>query len=239
LPRPPPPQENVWENLARFGFAMASSRNPSFFGQLGEAGINLQEQRRAARQEARQEAELELNRAYREAQLNFERAKLEAEQNPRSVVNIYRLALAQANLLEAQARLQAAAQAGASAREIIPGAIEEGDNDTAYGITRGGQRVLIPGARYSRLSGSQRADQRELNDWRMRRQQAETLWAQRLFPRPESMMEPSPAQRAEFDRRMDEWDRANPRPGTVGQNNEQQRQRTPSVVIGPDGRPIR
>jgi hypothetical protein len=84
-----------------FFFSMAASRNPSFFGQLGEAGQALSQADRTARAEALQERRLDVEAAYRAAQESREARRLASEEDPTSL---------RGRLLQAQA-LQAEAQA--------------------------------------------------------------------------------------------------------------------------------
>jgi len=68
--------------LARFGFALAASRNPSLFGQIGEAGLAMQQGQRENRQDANREAEVNVMRDYRQAQADLARAELEWQRDP-------------------------------------------------------------------------------------------------------------------------------------------------------------
>lgn len=68
--------------LARFGFAMAASRNPSLFGQIGEAGLAMQQGNRENRQDANREAEVDVMRDYRRSQSELARAEQEWQRDP-------------------------------------------------------------------------------------------------------------------------------------------------------------
>jgi len=68
--------------LARFGFAMAASRNPSLFGQIGEAGLAMQQGNRENRQDANREAEVDVMRDYRRSQVELARAEQEWQRDP-------------------------------------------------------------------------------------------------------------------------------------------------------------
>lgn len=238
LPRPAEQQANPWDTLTRLGFAMASSRNPSLFGQLGEAGINLQDHQRQARRDTREENELELTRVYREAQLNFQREQLRGDPT--------RLALAQAQLLEAQARVEAARVAaagqGREGQYVIPGSIHEGPNGNAWVQRRDGtsfdMRVPI-----ENIPGAVSRRERTLNDYRQRRQAFANSLSAQLFPRPDSGLPISPDRQRQFDTNMERWLRENPEPTAPSTNNRPAApaapEAPPTIRIDPAGRPIR
>lgn len=236
LPRAPEQRANPWEMLTRMGFAMASSRNPSLFGQFGEAGINMQEQQRQQRRDTREENELELNRVYREAQLNFQREQLRGDPT--------RLALAQAQLHEAQARLTAAERAGAAAgREgqyVIPGSIHEGPNGNAWAQRRDGTNFDM-GVPMENIPGAVSRRERTLNDYRQRRQAQENALRQQLFPRADTGLPIPPDRARQFEGAMERWLRENPEPTAPSTNNRPATVTptpAPSVVLdGVSGRP--
>ena len=123
----PSQEDRGRESLMNFFFSMAASRNPSFFGQLGEAGQALAQADRAARTEARQERQLDVEAAYRaaaEARQLREAAAMEDPSTPRG-----RLLNAQAAQAEATAAYYARRPAG------------EGGSQRA--ISRGSPQVLV------------------------------------------------------------------------------------------------
>lgn len=91
--------------LARFGFAMAASRNPSLFGQIGEAGLAMQQGNRENRQDRNREAEVEVMRDYRRSQADLARAQLEWQRDPNNPRTI--ALLAEARYRDAAAQHQA------------------------------------------------------------------------------------------------------------------------------------
>lgn len=120
------------ENLMNFFFSMAASRNPSFFGQLGEAGQQLARADAAARAEALQERRLDIEAGYRAMQAENQLRELQQYENPGSPR--YRLIEAQiANLRASAAR---AASEGASNR--LTGSFI-GDDGIVRGMNRQGQ----------------------------------------------------------------------------------------------------
>jgi hypothetical protein len=236
LPRAPEQRANPWEALTRMGFAMASSRNPSLFGQIGEAGLNMQDMQRQQRRDTREENELELNRVFREAQLNFQREQMRGDPT--------RLALAQAQLHEAQARLTAAERAGANAgREgqyVIPNSIHEGPNGNAWERRRDGTSVDT-GVPIDSFPGVVSRRERTLNDYRQRRQAYENTLRAQLFPRPDSGMPVPPDRLRMFTDEMLRWTAENPEPTAPSTNNRPPvvtPTPAPTIRIDPAGRPI-
>lgn len=234
LPRAPERAANPWDILTRLGFAMASSRNPSLFGQLGEAGINLQDYQRQQGRDAREENELELNRVYREAQLNFQREQLRGDP--------VRLATAEAALLEARARAEAArAQAGAAGREgayLIPGMIFRGPNGEAMGVTRSGERRSL-GLSYDDMMGAERQADTAYDRWMGRRDLQERRLRERLGIMPGMPM--TPQQQREFTEGLRTWEERFPEPrrGEAAPAAAGARPAAPPpVVIDPAGRPL-
>lgn len=87
--------------LTNFFFSMAASRNPSFFGQLGEAGQALTRTQAEARASARQERQVDVEAAYRAASEARQLREDLANEDPNSLRGRY--IRAQIANLEAQA----------------------------------------------------------------------------------------------------------------------------------------
>lgn len=94
--------------LSNFFFSMAASRNPSFFGQLGEAGQTFSTAARQARQDARQERQVDVEAAYRAASEARQAAEADWARDPRNPLNIARLAAARSDEVRARAALASA-----------------------------------------------------------------------------------------------------------------------------------
>jgi hypothetical protein len=143
----PSQEDRGRESLMNFFFSMAASRNPSFFGQLGEAGQALAQADRAARTEARQERQLDVEAAYRaaaEARQLREAAAMEDPSTPRG-----RLLNAQAAQAEATAAYYArrpAGEGGGSQRAISRGApqVLVRDGQVIYFYPNTGESVPAP-----------------------------------------------------------------------------------------------
>lgn len=123
----PSQEDRGRESLMNFFFSMAASRNPSFFGQLGEAGQALAQADRAARTEARQERQLDVEAAYRAAQEARQLREQLAQEDPNSIQG--RFMQARINNLEAQSRYYLQRGSGEASRERlgtgIPGRVGE------------------------------------------------------------------------------------------------------------------
>lgn len=104
------------ENLMNFFFSMAASRNPSFFGQLGEAGQQLARADAASRAEALQERRLDIEAGFRAMQAENQLRELQQYEDPNSLRG--RFIQAQIDRLRAQS-----ANEGRTARlgQGIPG----------------------------------------------------------------------------------------------------------------------
>lgn len=134
----PSPEDRGRESLMNFFFSMAASRNPSFFGQLGEAGQALAQADRAARTEARQERQLDVEAAYRAAQEARQLREQLAQEDPNSIQG--RFMQARINNLEAQSRYYLQRGSGESSRERLGTGYEVEDP------TSGRQGVAYMGA---------------------------------------------------------------------------------------------
>lgn len=77
------------ENLMNFFFSMAASRNPSFFGQLGEAGQQFARADAASRAEALQERRLDIEAGFRAAQEERQLRELQQYEDPNSLRGRY------------------------------------------------------------------------------------------------------------------------------------------------------
>lgn len=163
LNRPAPPardslgftadQRATLDQLGAFGAALASSRNPSFMGGLGEGFRALQQtatsQRAEARQdrtENRQQQQVMVEAAYRAAQEARQAAEFEYNRDPTNPTN--RLRVAQTAQAEAQARA-ALAEIGRGNRENLgPGVLTEnpdtGRPQMEYPAAPGGRPVTRP-----------------------------------------------------------------------------------------------
>jgi hypothetical protein len=120
------------ENLMNFFFSMAASRNPSFFGQLGEAGQQLARADAAARAEALQERRLDIEAGYRASQEERQLRELLRDEDPNSP---------RARLIEAQiANLRAsAARAGREGTSSRLTGQYTGDDGIVRGMNRQGR----------------------------------------------------------------------------------------------------
>lgn len=146
----PSQEDRGREALMNFFFSMAASRNPSFFGQLGEAGQALSQADRTARAEALQERRLDVEAAYRAAQESREARRLASEEDPTSLRG--RLLQAQALQAEAQAeyhRRRAAEGGGGGGEGLGTGVLSQaadGSTVMVYPAARGGPQVrAFPG----------------------------------------------------------------------------------------------
>jgi len=165
----PSQEDRGRESLMNFFFSMAASRNPSFFGQLGEAGQALAQADRAARTEARQERQLDVEAAYRaaaEARQLREAAAMEDPSTPRG-----RLLNAQAAQAEATAAYYARRPAGEGGsqrgsfvqmQETLP----DGTRRTVWYNPTTGQRRDAPPGLESPRSAEQEYRQAMLEDQR-------------------------------------------------------------------------
>lgn len=130
--------QTIWDRLQDFGFAMAASRNPSLFGQIGEAGTATNAIRRtedrANRREALQSRELDIQQNYRQTQMELARAEMEWQRDPNNPINTLRLAQARA------AAQRAEGGGGGRGGNRIVGQIV-GEDGVLYGTTRDGNVV--------------------------------------------------------------------------------------------------
>lgn len=119
--------------LAQFGFAMAASRNPSLFGQIGEAGLAMMQGDRQQRQDDLRTREVAANEQYRQAQLALAQAEREWQRDPNNPLNIARLA-------QARSAVMRTSRSGGGGAGRITGQII-GEDGNLYGTTRDGQVV--------------------------------------------------------------------------------------------------
>ncbi len=161
--QPPADQNSTpMDRLANFGFAMAASRNPSLFGQIGEAGLAMQRGDRERRQDNIRQQQVDVEQEYRRAQVDLARAEQAWQQdpnNPRSVALLaearYRLAMA-----ERAAREPSGGGTGGDGRVV---ARELGEDGVVYNVFRDGsvrQATLPDGTPFRRGDSVTNMDQR-------------------------------------------------------------------------------
>lgn len=140
------------DRLADFGFAMAASSNPSFFGQLGEAGLAMRRGDREGRQDSQRDRQLSTEETYRRAQADLARAELAWQQDPNNPRNIALLADARYRL----AMADKAARSGDGDGEGGGGRVvarELGEDGTVFNVFRDGsvrQATLPDGTAFRR-----------------------------------------------------------------------------------------
>jgi hypothetical protein len=122
------------DRLMAFGFAMAASRNPSLFGQIGEAGQQVLQQRRQESQDDLQRRQVDGQLDYQQARVRLMQAEMDWSRDPTNPQNIQRLAAARA----------AMTSAGQASQDRDPLAARETDRDgNVFGITRSGRSVPL------------------------------------------------------------------------------------------------
>lgn len=186
------------ERLANFGFAMAASRNPSLFGQIGEAGLAMQQGDRQSRREALQARELEMMQEYRRAQIRLAEAEAAYQRDPNNPLNIARLAQARLAMFRG-----VGGGGGGRANEGpgIPVATPSG-----FGIfyPRTGRVAEAPEGVRPMGATANTPDERRVTDWANRRSQfMDRLLADPILGGNTQAVE----------QRMQAFDRLNPRPG--------------------------
>ena len=137
----PSQEDRGREALMNFFFSMAASRNPSFFGQLGEAGQALSQADRGFRTEARQQQQADTEQEYRRAIVDNQRAEMEFQRDPNNPINQLRMAQTQASLADAEYRRRAAATAGQGSGERL------GQGYQTFNPETGRYQIEYPGAR--------------------------------------------------------------------------------------------
>jgi len=147
------PRDRSMDQLANFGFAMAASRNPSIFGQIGEAGLAMQRGNREDRQDSRQEREVEVMQEYRRAQIRVAEAEAELARDPNSPINVARLMQARAQMLSAQRAGSGGGSGGGGS--FVP--LENEAGDITFFNPRSGASVNAP-AGFGRAGGNGRED---------------------------------------------------------------------------------
>lgn len=201
---------NAAERLANFGFAMAASRNPSLFGQIGEAGLAMMQGDRQSRREALQARELDVMQEYRRAQIRVAEAEAAYQRDPNNPLNIARLA--QARL--AMARGVGGGGGGGSTNEGpgIPVATPNGGFGIFY--PRTGRIAAAPEGVRPMGTTANTPDERRVTDRATRRAQFVN----------DILSDPATASRA--DELVQRWDRFNPPiPAAVAPQN----QTTPAI----------
>jgi hypothetical protein len=160
-----PAQEEGGRDLANFGFGMAASRNPSLFGQIGEAGLAMMRGRREDRQDTNSERQLSVTEAFQQARIRLQEAEQRYQEDPSNPANIARLA--QARYYEAQAAraLRGGGEGGGGDGDGRVVAREVGNDGNIYNVFRDGsvRPALLPdGTPFQRGGNPDQMDQRIL-----------------------------------------------------------------------------
>lgn len=157
-----PANDGAGRDLATFGFGMAASRNPSLFGQIGEAGLALMRGRREDRQDTNTERTLSVQEAFQQARIRLQDAEQRYQEDPTNPANIARLA--QARYYEAMAA-RAARGGGEGGGEGRVVAREVGNDGNVYNVFRDGsvRPALLPdGTPFQRGGNADQMDARIL-----------------------------------------------------------------------------
>lgn len=180
-----------------FFFSMAASRNPSFFGQLGEAGQQLARADAAARAEALQERRLDIEAGYRASQEERQLRELQQYEDPNSLRGRY----IQAQIEELNARRDRAARDSGTPTDPVVGR-ERDDQGRLYNIYRSGRVTLVGGeGGPTFVDRSNTPQARAYNDYLNRR----AAFTARLAE--------NPMTQGELGRRaLRQWEEDNPRP---------------------------
>jgi hypothetical protein len=178
--------ESPWERLARFGFAMAASPNPSLFGQIGEAGLMMQRGDRERRQDNLREREVDNAQTFREAQLNLQRAEQAFQQDPNNPSNVARLAQARYYVAMAARAGSSGGGGGGSGSDGAAVPLRGADGNLLFFYPRTGRTVAAP-------EGAGRPDEPSRAEALFQRDVQQFVQAHRQNPRymvnPESLMD--------------------------------------------------
>jgi hypothetical protein len=196
---PPDQNSTAMDRLANFGFAMAASRNPSLFGQIGEAGLAMQRGDRERRQDDIRQQQVDVEQEYRRAQVDLARAEAAWQQDPDNPRNVALLAEARYRLAMAD-RAVRGGEGGVSEGQGIP--IEREDGTFGVFYPRTGRVAVAPEGVSPMGATANTPEQRRLTDWNNRRAQFE----QSLFQNPMF------ASQAARENALREWTGRNPRP---------------------------
>lgn len=198
----PSSDDDTNRRLRDFGFGMAASRNPSLFGQIGEAGLNMQRGNRDDRQDTNREREVAATEEYRRAQVQLARAEQEWARDPNNPANVARLAHAQAYMAQAT-RARSGGGGSGSEGSFVP--LQREDGSIAFFSPRSG-RIASPGEGYMPVGASANTpDQRALEGWnRARREFQERILL-------------DPMARIQAPDLLRTWESQNPRPRLRGE----------------------
>lgn len=166
-----PANDGSGRDLATFGFGMAASRNPSLFGQIGEAGLALMRGRREDRQDTNTERQLSVTEAFQQARIRLQEAEQAFAADPANPANAARLA--QARYYEAMAARAARGGGGGGGEGGGGGgggegrvvAREVGNDGNVYNVFRDGsvRPALLPdGTPFQRGGNADQMDARIL-----------------------------------------------------------------------------
>jgi hypothetical protein len=160
---PPTEDGSGARDLATFGFGMAASRNPSLFGQIGEAGLAMMRGRREDRQDTRADRTISVQEAFQQARIRLQEAEQRYQEDPTNPANIARLA--QARYYEAQAARAArgGGEGGGGEGRVV--AREVGNDGNVYNVFRDGSvrpAVLPDGTPFQRGGNPDQMDARIL-----------------------------------------------------------------------------
>jgi hypothetical protein len=133
-----PSNDGAGRDLATFGFGMAASRNPSLFGQIGEAGLAMMRGRREDRQDTNAERTLSVQEAFQQARIRLQEAEQAFAADPANPANAARLA--QARYYEAMAARAArgGGEGGGGGGDGRVVAREVGNDGNVYNVFRDG-----------------------------------------------------------------------------------------------------
>lgn len=170
-----PAEQEGGRDLANFGFGMAASRNPSLFGQIGEAGLAMMRGRREDRQDTNSERQLSVTEQFQQARIRLQEAEQRFQEDPTNPSNVARLA--QARYYEAMAgrALRGGGEGGGgSGSDGRVVAREVGNDGNVYNVFRDGsvRPALLPdGTPFQRGGNAEQMDQRLLGARRQAREE--------------------------------------------------------------------
>lgn len=131
------------DRLAQFGFAMAASRNPSLFGQIGDAGLAMIAGDRERRQDATRQQIADTEQEYRRAQVELARAEAQFNQNPDSPRNVALLAQARYHMAMAErAARTPVGGAGGGGGPMVP--LVDNEGNLTFFQPRSGNVIRAP-----------------------------------------------------------------------------------------------
>jgi hypothetical protein len=160
-----PAQEEGGRDLANFGFGMAASRNPSLFGQIGEAGLAMMRGRREDRQDTNTERQLSVTEQFQQARIRLQEAEQRYQEDPTNPSNVARLAQARYYEAMASRALRGGGEGGGGDGDGRVVAREVGNDGNVYNVFRNGsvRPALLPdGTPFQRGGNPDQMDQRIL-----------------------------------------------------------------------------